>query len=180
MLQAILDRVADAEVTNDCGSRILDVAGFGPRMPDSADRGDAIDASVQLHPQSATIRNDAVVRRKPALDFSLTGLVYCAMMMFMGLAAINSQANLLFGVFGLMIGILLVSGVISRIGAAPARRAARAAGPRGRRPADDDHVRVAEPQAVLAEPVGDRSAELDGAEGSPASRRRTCCTPRRG
>ena len=37
------------------------------------------------------------------------------MMMFMGLAAINSQANLLFGVFGLMIGILLVSGVISRL-----------------------------------------------------------------
>ncbi len=35
-------------------------------------------------------------------------------MMFMGLAAINSQANLLFGVFGLMIGILLVSGVVSR------------------------------------------------------------------
>ena len=31
------------------------------------------------------------------------------MMMFMGLAAINSQANLLFGVFGLMIGILAVS-----------------------------------------------------------------------
>ena len=36
------------------------------------------------------------------------------MMLFMGLAAMNSQANLLFGVFGLMIGILLVSGVISR------------------------------------------------------------------
>jgi uncharacterized protein (DUF58 family) len=36
------------------------------------------------------------------------------MMMFMGLAAINSQANLLFGVFGLMIGILLISGVVSR------------------------------------------------------------------
>ena len=46
------------------------------------------------------------VRRKPSLDFSVTGLVYCSMMMFMGLAAINSQANLLFGVFGLMIGIL--------------------------------------------------------------------------
>jgi uncharacterized protein (DUF58 family) len=54
------------------------------------------------------------VRRKPSLDFSLTGLVYCSMMMFMGLAAINSQASLLFGVFGLMIGILLVSGVVSR------------------------------------------------------------------
>ena len=37
------------------------------------------------------------------------------MMLFMGLAAINSQANLLFGVFGLTIGILLVSGVISRM-----------------------------------------------------------------
>src|SRR5215207_9256779 len=55
------------------------------------------------------------VRRKPSLDFSLTGLVYCSMMMFMGLAAINSQANLLFGVFGLMIGVLVISGFISRI-----------------------------------------------------------------
>src|SRR5579862_6168115 len=54
-----------------------------------------------------------IVRRRPSLDFSLTGLVYCSMMLFMGLAAMNSQANLLFGVFGLMIGILLVSGVIS-------------------------------------------------------------------
>src|SRR5205814_6482989 len=59
-------------------------------------------------------RSATVVRRKPSLDFSVTGLVYCSMMMFMGLAAMNSQANLLFGVFGLMIGILLVSGVISR------------------------------------------------------------------
>src|SRR3989442_274086 len=55
------------------------------------------------------------IRRKPSLDFSVTGLVYCSMMMFMGLAAINSQANLLFGVFGLMIGTLLVSGIISRM-----------------------------------------------------------------
>src|SRR3954453_2359615 len=55
------------------------------------------------------------LRRKPKLDVSLTGLVYCSMMMFMGLAAINSQANLLFGVFGLMIGTLLVSGTISKL-----------------------------------------------------------------
>lgn len=55
-----------------------------------------------------------LVRKKPSLDFSVTGLVYCTMMMFLGLAAVNSQANLLFGVFGLMIGILLISGVISR------------------------------------------------------------------
>src|SRR3954471_19469231 len=53
------------------------------------------------------------VRRRPALDFSVTGLVFIAMMLFMGLAAINSQANLLFGVFGLMIGILVVSYFIS-------------------------------------------------------------------
>src|SRR5258708_13307556 len=55
------------------------------------------------------------VRRRPPLDFSLTGVIYVAMMLFMGLAAINSQANLLFGMFGLMIGILLVSGIISRL-----------------------------------------------------------------
>lgn len=33
----------------------------------------------------------------------------------MGLAAINSQANLLFAVFGLMIGVLLISGSVGRI-----------------------------------------------------------------
>ncbi|MEM8875423.1 MAG: DUF58 domain-containing protein [Planctomycetota bacterium] len=55
------------------------------------------------------------MRKRPSLDFSVTGLVFCSMMMFMGLAAINSQANLLFGVFGLMIGILLISGVVSRL-----------------------------------------------------------------
>jgi uncharacterized protein (DUF58 family) len=55
------------------------------------------------------------VRRRPSLDFSITGLVYCSMMMFMGLAAVNTQANLLFGVFGLMIGVLVVAGMISRV-----------------------------------------------------------------
>jgi len=59
-------------------------------------------------------RRRDLIRQKPSLDFSMTGLVYCSMMMFMGLAAINSQANLLFGVFGLMVGILLISGVVSR------------------------------------------------------------------
>jgi uncharacterized protein (DUF58 family) len=57
--------------------------------------------------------NLALIQRKPSLDFSITGLIYCSMMMFMGLAAINSQANLLFGVFGLMIGILMVTMVIN-------------------------------------------------------------------
>lgn len=65
-------------------------------------------------PQSK-IQSSTPVRRKPSLDFSMTGVVYCAMMLFMGLAAVNTQANLLFGVFGLMVGILLVSGVISRL-----------------------------------------------------------------
>ncbi len=63
-----------------------------------------------VNPATAT-----VIQRLKRLDFSLTGLVYCSMMMFMGLAAMNSQASLLFGVFGLMIGILLVAGVISKM-----------------------------------------------------------------
>lgn len=49
------------------------------------------------------------------MDVSLTGLVYLSLMMFMGLAAINTQANLLFGVFGLMIGIVVVSYWISGV-----------------------------------------------------------------
>jgi uncharacterized protein (DUF58 family) len=53
--------------------------------------------------------------RRPSVGFSLTGLIYCGMLLFMGLAAINSQVSLLFGVFGLMIGILLVSGIVSRL-----------------------------------------------------------------
>lgn len=36
-------------------------------------------------------------------------------MLLMGVAAINGQANLLFGVFGLMIGVMLVSGIICRM-----------------------------------------------------------------
>ena len=59
-----------------------------------------------------TASSTTPIRRRPNVDFSLTGLIYCGLMLFMGLAAINSQANLLFGVFGLMIGILLVSAVV--------------------------------------------------------------------
>lgn len=54
------------------------------------------------------------IHRRPGFDVSITGMVYSSMMMFMGLAAVNSQASLLFGVFGLMIGILIVSTVISK------------------------------------------------------------------
>src|SRR5271170_2542022 len=55
------------------------------------------------------------VRRKPMLDISLVGMVYVLVWVFMGFAAMNSQANLLFAVFGLMAGILIVSGVVSRL-----------------------------------------------------------------
>lgn len=44
----------------------------------------------------------------------MAGLLYLAMILFMGLAAINTQANLLFGVFGLMIGMMVVSWVVGR------------------------------------------------------------------
>ena len=73
------------------------------------------DLQSRIANQKSKIPATTLVRRKPSLDFSVTGLVYCAMMLFMGLAAVNTQANLLFGVFGLMVGILLVSGVISRL-----------------------------------------------------------------
>jgi uncharacterized protein (DUF58 family) len=54
------------------------------------------------------------LHKRPGFDISITGMVYSAMMCFMGLAAVNSQVSLLFGVFGLMIGILLVSGFLSK------------------------------------------------------------------
>ena len=54
------------------------------------------------------------VRLKPSVDISFTALVYFGATIFIGVAAINSQTNLLFGVFGLMIGALLVAGYISR------------------------------------------------------------------
>jgi uncharacterized protein (DUF58 family) len=62
-----------------------------------------------------TVSGTTPVCRRYPLDMSVTGAVYAAMLLFMGIAAINSQANLLFGVFGLMIGILLVSYVINRL-----------------------------------------------------------------
>src|SRR5580693_987803 len=65
--------------------------------------------------QNERRNSNTPIRRRPSVDFSLTGLVYCSMMLFMGLAAMNSQANLLFGVFGLMIGILLVGATICRL-----------------------------------------------------------------
>lgn len=55
------------------------------------------------------------IKRRPGIDFSLTGLVYCLMMLVIGIAAMNGQVSLLFGVFGLMIGVMLVSGVICRM-----------------------------------------------------------------
>ena len=48
------------------------------------------------------------------LGISLTGIVYIVMTGFMAAAAMNLQANLLFGVLGLMIGVFVVAWVISR------------------------------------------------------------------
>lgn len=67
---------------------------------------------VQYEP--VTDRPRRRVRRR-RLQFSSPGLMFCALMVFMGLAAVNSQANLLFGVFGLMIGVLIVSFSIGRL-----------------------------------------------------------------
>jgi uncharacterized protein (DUF58 family) len=48
-------------------------------------------------------------------DMSVSGLIFCAMMLFMMFAAAKTQANLLFAVFGLMVGVIIVSAVISRV-----------------------------------------------------------------
>jgi len=55
-----------------------------------------------------------LVEKKPSVDFSFAGLIFTCMMMLMCLAAVNSQVNLIFGVFGLMVGVLLVSALVSR------------------------------------------------------------------
>ena len=85
------------------------------------------------------------VHRRPSLDFSLVGLVYSCMMMFMGLAAINSGANLLYGVFGLMIGVLLVAGILSK-------RVLRRLSVHRVLP---DHLQVRQRQTILPQPLGD-------------------------
>ena len=121
-------------------------------------------AQSAIRDSKSAIPTTTPVRRKPSLDFSMTGLVYCAMMLFMGLAAVNTQANLLFGVFGLMVGILLVSGVISRL--VLRRLRVRRVLP--------DHGVVGRPMPVTYEFRNDKRfwpslsvcvAELDGVEG---------------
>jgi len=116
------------------------------------------------HEQLAGIASATIVRRRPSLDFSVTGVVFIGMMLFLGMAAINSQANLLFGVFGLMIGILLVSGVASRL--VLRRLCVRRVLP--------EHSRVGHPTTLLYEITNAKKfwpslsiviAELDGAEG---------------
>lgn len=57
-----------------------------------------------------------MVRKRPSLELSLPGLIFCGLMSFMGVAAVNSGANLLYAVFGLSVGILLMSRTIGRIG----------------------------------------------------------------
>ena len=67
----------------------------------------------RLAPASGDLQTP--IRKQASADVSITGIIYVAMLLFMGVAAVNSQANLLFGVFGLMVGVLLISSVISRL-----------------------------------------------------------------
>ena len=98
------------------------------------------------------------------MDLSLTGLIYLSLMMFMGLAAINTQANLLFGVFGLMIGIVLVAYWISGVVLRRLELSRRL----------PDHATVGEPTSVAYDFVNRKRfwpslsitvSELDGVEG---------------
>lgn len=67
-----------------------------------------ISVSIRSHPAAT------YVRLKPSVDISFTALLYFGATLFIGVAAMNSQTNLLFGLFGLMIGVLLVAGFVSR------------------------------------------------------------------
>ncbi len=55
------------------------------------------------------------LRIRPRIDISLTGGIYSAMLIFMALAAATTEANLLYGVGGLMVGVLFVSYLICRM-----------------------------------------------------------------
>lgn len=57
------------------------------------------------------------IRRRPArkLEITFGGWVYLGMTLFMGLAAVNVQVSLLFGTFGLMVGVVVVSFMLSRL-----------------------------------------------------------------
>src|SRR5689334_21095497 len=67
-----------------------------------------------MPPPQGKITRPRPPTRQAALQISLNGLIYACITLFMGLAALQSQQNLLYGVFGLMIGVLLVSGTLSR------------------------------------------------------------------
>jgi uncharacterized protein (DUF58 family) len=55
------------------------------------------------------------MRVRPPLDVSLTGGIYTFMLLFMAAAAATTEANLLYGVGGLMVGVLIVSYLICRM-----------------------------------------------------------------
>ncbi len=53
--------------------------------------------------------------REPRRTLTRSGWTYVGLSLFMGVAATNTQANLLFAVFGLTLGVLLASGVLSSL-----------------------------------------------------------------
>ena len=55
------------------------------------------------------------LRQRPPFDISLTGFIYACMLLFMAVAAVTTEANLLYGVGGLMVGVLFVSYLICRM-----------------------------------------------------------------
>jgi uncharacterized protein (DUF58 family) len=55
------------------------------------------------------------LRQRPPFDISVVGFIYACMLLFMATAAITTEANLLYAVGGLMIGVLFVSYLICRI-----------------------------------------------------------------
>jgi uncharacterized protein (DUF58 family) len=100
-------------------------ARFGSRWAALAGRaappaGTATAASPPPHPPTAPVPAQSAsiltpIRRRPNYDISFTGSLYVLLIIFMYLAASNTNASLLFGVLGLMLGTLMVSLIISRL-----------------------------------------------------------------
>ena len=65
--------------------------------------------------KSSILSSFRLTRGTGSKSFSLQGLLFLILTLFIALSAVNTQANLLFGVLGLMIGVLIVSFNISRL-----------------------------------------------------------------
>lgn len=87
-----------------------------PRLPNGLLESQVALATTNLETLGPTIRSAAVSPRRPrVLNFSFTfgGSLFIGVTILVGLAAISAEANMLYVMFGLSLGALIVSGSLS-------------------------------------------------------------------